>query len=81
MYNPATWLPKLAALRKSAAIEQVAVVLAPETSAAWFIQAALDEWVFGIVPGDEALPMIVFQGRCEGFRAAIGLAGGVVVRA
>lgn len=78
--DPATWLPKLAALRKSAAIEQVAVVLAPETSAAWFIQAALDEWVFGFVPGDRCMPMIALQGRREGLFAAVGLARGVVVR-
>ncbi len=77
--DPATWLPKLAALRRSATIEQVAVVLAAENSAAWFIQAALDEWVFGFVPGGETIPMIAFQGRCEGFRAALGLVGGVAL--
>jgi hypothetical protein len=73
--DPAEWLPKLAKLRREAAVDQVIVVLPAETWAPWFSAFAGDDWGWCFVRGAQPPVMLAHLGRSRGFAVAFSQTG------
>jgi hypothetical protein len=79
---PGDWLPKLAALRRSARVDAVLVALPAETSAEWFrgLMDGEDEWGCCFPTGVLPPLLLAYQGHREGFKVACSEVGPVVRR-
>jgi hypothetical protein len=77
---PADWLPKLAALRRSARVDDVLVALPAETSAQWFkgLMDGQDEWACCFPTGVLPPLILAYLGHREGFKAACAEIGPIV---
>ena len=78
--EPDEWLPKLAKLRREAAVDQVIVVLPAETWAPWFAALAGDDWVWCFLTGVQPPFMLAHLGHHRGFAVAFADVG-VIARA